>query len=116
MQRPPQESDVRQTVRTGRPAPHIRPAQDSFVSPGHLEDGAIGEAQAVRIASGLPRLLLTVTINALVLVEVFIAMYFAAKTPDEITPVFFKVLFSLLIPTLFLSFIAKRLISRREKP
>ncbi|MDR2489206.1 MAG: hypothetical protein LBD42_06930 [Desulfovibrio sp.] len=76
---------------------------------------ALGEAQAVQLAYGLPRLLLTVATNLLVLGEVFIAMYFAAKNPDEITPVFFKLFFSMLLPTLILAFILKRIITLKGK-
>ena len=75
-------------------------------------EGPIGEAQTVHVARGLPRLILTITVNLLVLAEVFIAMYFAAKDPDEITPIFFKTLFSMLVPTLVLAYVAKRLIAR----
>lgn len=82
---------------------------------GHASDGPIGEAQAVQLAHGLPRMLLTIAVNLLVLAEVFIAMYFAAKTPDEITPIFFKTLFSMLLPTLVMAAIAKRIIARRGR-
>ncbi len=78
-------------------------------------EGPMGEAQTVHLASGLPRLVLTITVNLLVLAEVFIAMYFAAQNPDEITPIFFKVLFTLLLPTLVLAFVAKRILARRGK-
>ncbi len=115
MQQNTPEPGVRQTARADGPAPDIHSAQDTFANPPHPEEGAIGEAQTVQVASGLPRMLLTITVNLLVLAEVFIAMYFAAKNPAEITPIFFKVLFSLLIPTLILSSVAKRLIARRGK-
>ena len=82
-------------------------------TPAHPDaEGPIGEAQTVHVAHGLPRLLLTITVNLLVLAEVFIAMYFAAQNPDEITPIFFKTLFSMLVPTLVLAYVAKRLIVR----
>ena len=84
-------------------------------SPELPSEGPIGEAQSVQVAHGLPRMLLTVAVNVLVLAEVFIAMYFAAKNPDEITPIFFKTLFSMLLPTLVLAFIAKRVIARRGR-
>jgi hypothetical protein len=78
-------------------------------------DRPLGEAQSVPLASGLPRLMLTVAVNALVLAEVFVAMYFAAQTPDEITPIFFKLFFSMLLPTLLAAFILKRVIARRGR-
>ena len=84
-------------------------------SPENAAEGPIGEAQSVQLAHGLPRMLLTITVNVLVLAEVFIAMYFAAKNPDEITPIFFKTLFSMLLPTLVLAFVAKRVIARRRR-
>jgi hypothetical protein len=84
---------------------------DSSSAPA--SESSFGEAQSVQLARGVPRLLLTVATNLLVLVEVFIAMYFAAKTPEEITPVFFKFFFSMLLPTLALAFILKRLIARK---
>ena len=84
-------------------------------SPENAAEGPIGEAQSVELAHGLPRMLLTITVNVLVLAEVFIAMYFAAQNPDEITPIFFKTLFSMLVPTLVLAFVAKRIIARRGR-
>ena len=84
-------------------------------SPENAAEGPIGEAQSVQLAHGLPRMLLTIAVNVLVLAEVFIAMYFAAQNPDEITPIFFKTLFSMLVPTLVLAFVAKRIIARRGR-
>lgn len=88
---------------------------EAATSPEHAAEGPIGEAQSVQLAHGLPRMLLTITVNVLVLAEVFIAMYFAAQNPDEITPIFFKTLFSMLLPTLVLAFVAKRVIARRGR-
>ena len=85
---------------------------EAVASPENAAEGPIGEAQSVQLAHGLPRMLLTITVNVLVLAEVFIAMYFAAQNPDEITPIFFKTLFSMLLPTLVLAFVAKRVIAR----
>ncbi len=99
-------------------SPHARQADGSAeyaeaeASPENAAEGPIGEAQSVQLAHGLPRMLLTITVNVLVLAEVFIAMYFAAQNPDEITPIFFKTLFSMLLPTLVLAFVAKRVIAR----
>lgn len=84
-------------------------------SPDDAGEAPIGEAQTVHLAHGLPRMLLTIAVNVLILAEVFIAMYFAAKNPDEITPIFFKTLFSMLLPTLALAYVAKRLIARRGR-
>jgi membrane protein CcdC involved in cytochrome C biogenesis len=49
-------------------------------------------------------------INILILAELCISMYFGAKNPDNLTSVFFKLFFGMLIPTLIISrFIVKRL-------
>ena len=100
-------------------SPQARQADGSAeyvdVSPENAAEGPIGEAQSVQLAHGLPRMLLTIAVNVLVLAEVFIAMYFAAQNPDEITPIFFKTLFSMLLPTLVLAFVAKRVIARRSR-
>ena len=42
-------------------------------------------------------------------------MYMAAQNPEEFTPVFFKVFFSLLVPTLILGIVSKRFIRPKEK-
>ena len=81
---------------------------DQEVQPG------MGEAERVEVATGLPRRILTLTVNLLVISEVFVAMFFAAKDPDTLTPVFFKVFFSLLLPTIVGAWAARRLIARRE--
>jgi len=57
--------------------------------------------------------LLAVGINCLVIAFLFIAMYRASLYPDDFTIVFFKTLFSLLIPTLLLSFFGKRFLGKR---
>jgi len=49
-----------------------------------------------------------------ILAELCIAMRQAAMTPDSLTPVFVKTFFMLLLPTLALGYIAKRLM--RPKP
>ena len=110
MQLPPFKPQARSSDTVPSPADVIAGA-----SPEHPSEAPIGEAQTVPLAHGLPRMLLTVTVNLLVLAEVFIAMYFAARNPDELTPVFFTILFSLLLPTLVLAYAAKRILARRGR-
>lgn len=79
------------------------------------DERGIGEAQKVSLATS-PRLrLFAMFINFLVVSEVFIAMYFAAQTPDKLTPIFFKIFFSLLVPTLALAFWGRRRIAKAEQ-
>ncbi len=110
-----QLSPVKPQSRQGGDIPSYSAEAAADGPPERAVEGPIGEAQAVELAHGLPRMLLTIAVNLLVLVEVFIAMYFAAQNPDEITPIFFKTLFSMLLPTLVLAFVAKRVIARRGK-
>jgi uncharacterized membrane protein YGL010W len=58
--------------------------------------------------------LLVTGINLLVLAALFIAMYRASFYPDDFTPIFFKTLFSLLIPTFLLGFAGKSYLGKRR--
>jgi len=79
------------------------------------DEKGMGEAQQVSLATS-PRLrLFAMIINVLVVGELFVAMYFAARTPDSLTPVFFKVFFSLLVPTLIVAFLGRRWIAKAEQ-
>ncbi len=89
------------------------PEASSIDQTGHEAQPGLGAAEQVSLAGGAARLILTVTVNLLVLAEVFVAMYFAAQDMNTLTPVFFKVLFSLLVPTLAGAWVARRIISRR---
>jgi hypothetical protein len=60
--------------------------------------------------------LLVVGINCLVLAALFIAMYRASLVPYELTPTFFKTLFSLLLPTAILGFAGKWFLQRNRRP
>ena len=60
--------------------------------------------------------LLVVGLNCLVLAALFIAMYRASLVPDEFTPIFFKTLFSLLLPTAVLGFAGKWILQRNRRP
>ena len=51
----------------------------------------------------------------LLLIELCVAMFFAAQDPENLTPVFFSVFLPLLIPTIIGTIIAKRLIIKHEK-
>lgn len=78
-------------------------------------EAGIGEAQKVAL-SGSPRMkLFAVFVNLLVLAELTAAMYFAALEPDRLTPMFFKIFFSLLIPTIICAFVGRKLIARAER-
>ena len=79
------------------------------------QDNDAGAAVQASLVTG-PRLkLFAVFINILVVGELFVAMYFAAQNPDRLTPIFFKIFFSLLLPTLLGAFLGKRLIARTER-
>lgn len=83
----------------------------------HVEEQerGMGEAQKVSLTSS-PRLkLFALLINVLVIGELFVSMYFANQTPERLTPVFFKIFFSLLVPTLVLAFVGRRLIAKAEQ-
>ncbi len=83
--------------------------QEEYHQPG------MGEAQKVSLTAS-PRLrLFALLINVLVVSELCVAMYFAQQTPDRLTPVFFKVFFSLLVPTLVAAVVGRRLIAKAER-
>lgn len=73
---------------------------------------ALGQAQSVSLVSDLKTKLFAVVINILVLVEVFVAMYVAQQTPARLTPVFFKIFFTLLLPTLVLAYVGRRVLAK----
>ena len=84
--------------------------------PEHAE-APMGAPQPVHMDFSLPHLIRIVTVNVLVLAELCIAMYIAnGQGPEEFQPVFLKVFFSLLVPTLILASIAKRLMNRHRSP
>ena len=91
-------------------SPH--PGEDS---PAQAETSQ-GAGQQVHTTLSLPQIIRVVIVNVFVLAELCVAMYMANKNPDEFTPVFFKVFFSLLVPTLILASISKRLVRPKEKP
>lgn len=79
------------------------------------QQSAMGEAQHVNLASS-PRLrLFAVCINLLVILELCIAMYMASLDQSRLTPIFFKVFFSMLVPTLIGAAVGRRLIARSER-
>jgi uncharacterized membrane protein YhaH (DUF805 family) len=47
-------------------------------------------------------------IDVLIIVELCISMYFAARNPDAMTPIFMKSFFAMLIPTLITATITVR--------
>ena len=74
-----------------------------------------GAGQQVHTELSLPNFIRLAIINILVLVELCFAMYMAKQEPEEFTPVFFKVFFSLLVPTLILGILSKRFIRPKAK-
>lgn len=95
--------------------PSAHPQKTVKVDPAEQQTPDWGEAQHVELTSNLYRRILAIVANVLIIAELFVAMYFAAQDMDEITPVFFKVFFSLLIPTIIGVIIARRMISKRFK-
>lgn len=80
-----------------------------------VQEAGMGEAQKVSLTSS-PRLkLFALFINVLVLMELTVAMYFAAQDQDRLTPVFFKIFFSLLAPTIIVAIAGRRIIARAER-
>jgi hypothetical protein len=53
-----------------------------------------------------------VVVDVLILVEVAAAMYVASVHPDDFELMFMKSFFGMLIPTLVVSFLAKRMLRR----
>lgn len=60
--------------------------------------------------------ILVLSVNALVLGALTVAMYVAAANPEEFSLVFIKVFGGMLLPILFLGFVAKRKLLRRAEP
>ena len=56
--------------------------------------------------------LLVIAVDVLILVELAVAMYVASVHPDEFELMFMKSFFGMLIPTLVVSFLAKRMLRR----
>jgi hypothetical protein len=58
---------------------------------------------------------LVIAVDVLILVELAAAMYVASVHPDEFELMFMKSFFGMLVPTLVLSFLAKRMLRRAPK-
>ena len=56
--------------------------------------------------------LLVIAVDVLILVELAVAMYVASVHPDEFELMFMKSFFGMLLPTLVLSFLAKRMLRK----
>lgn len=78
------------------------------------EEAPLGAPQQVTTSLHLPHILYVTAVNVLVLAELCAAMYMATQNPDEFTPVFFKVFFSLLAPTLVLAVVGKRFVPKAK--
>lgn len=89
--------------------------QLSTHSPEMQQEAVYGGAQHVSVTSSFALRLLAVAVNVLVLAELCVAMYFGSQDMDNITPIFFKVFFSLLIPTIVGTIIMRRILSARMR-
>jgi hypothetical protein len=78
-------------------------------------EAPLGAPQHAHVTFTLPHIIRIVTVNLLMLVELCVAMYLANENPEEFTAVFFKVFFSLLVPTLILASVCKRLMRSKAK-
>jgi len=78
--------------------------------PHEQAEAPMGAAQHVHAELSLPHVIRLVIVNVLVLVELCVAMFMANEHPEEFTPVFFKVFFALLVPTLILAAVSKRFV------
>ncbi len=58
--------------------------------------------------------MLALAINLMMVVAVFIAMYRASLFPEDFNATFFTTIFSLLIPTLVIGFLAKHFLRTRQ--
>lgn len=92
----------------------LSPAEEAAQAEMHEERG-MGEAQHVSLTASLRMRLFAVLINVLVIAELFVAMYVASQDPARLTPVFFKVFFTMLAPTLAAAIIGRRLIAKAER-
>jgi hypothetical protein len=78
-----------------------------------IEEGGMGEARHVSLTHD-PRLrLFALFINLLLIIELFVAMFFASQDPDRLTPVFFTLFFSMLAPTIIAAVVGRRIIGKR---
>lgn len=77
------------------------------------QDAVYGGAQHVSVSKNFASRVLAVVVNILVLAELCIAMYFGSQDMDNLTPIFFKVFFSLLIPTIIGTIFIRRLLAKR---
>ncbi len=58
--------------------------------------------------------LLIIVMDAVVIAEIFVGMYFASLDQDNLTVVFCRTFFSLLLPTLVIGFLARRRLKSRR--
>ena len=105
----PKPSKQSENAMSGTPPP-----SSDADTPAQAE-APLGAGQQVHTTITLPHFIRLVIVNLLVLAELCVAMYMAANNPEEFTPVFFKVFFSLLVPTLILGIVSKRLIRSKDQ-
>ncbi|MDL2316208.1 hypothetical protein LJC59_03915 [Desulfovibrio sp. OttesenSCG-928-A18] len=98
--------------------PSASPAQGGMAHDAQDEqhgEGGYGQAQKVSLSTSPRMRLFAIGVNLLVLVELFVAMFFASQNQATLTPVFFKIFFSLLVPTIIGAIVGRRLIARAER-
>lgn len=101
-------------VKKGISAAKVIPVGQNIDEASFKSEG-FGSAEPFSYTSSLYGKLMAIIVNLLVLTELIIAMFVSSRYPDEFTPVFFKVFFSLLVPTLIIYFIVKRFVIARLK-
>jgi|GEM_PF-3566274 len=79
------------------------------------ESIAFGGADEVQLVSSPYQKMLAIAANLAILTELTIAMFFAAQAGDDFQPAFLKLFFTMLIPTLFIWIVAKKLLTRHER-
>lgn len=62
----------------------------------------------IQAGSAIEQKIVVIVLDFFVIAELFLAMYVASFDPENLTSVFCKTFFSMLLPTLGLAFIASR--------
>ena len=107
-----EQPDLDQNQSSGDGELHLSPDPAQEVPE---EQAKFGEAQTVNVTTNIYQRILALVVNLLLIVQLFIAMYFAAQSPDRFQPEFFSWFFRMLIPTLIGAYIVRRMIKARCK-
>ena len=100
-------------MRNDNVAGSVPTSEKKFGEEEWTEERGMGEARHVSLTQD-PRLrLFALLINFLVIMELFVAMFFASREPDQLTPVFFKLFFCMLTPTIIAAVVGRRVIGKR---